>query len=138
MICNPIINSNAVLSTQLQKTTKSVEELCKWLETSPEEKDLEVSVDERYSMIISERYGGPQCALIAQKTNWILGCIKRSVASRSREVILPLCSCETPPGVLHPLVGPQKQEGYKTVGVGPKEGHKDDQKTGATSPTGTG
>jgi len=33
-----------------------------------------------------------QCVLAAQKVNRTLGCIKRSVASRAREGILPLCS----------------------------------------------
>jgi len=55
------------------------------LESSSVERDLGVLVDDRLTM--SQQY-----ALAAKKANGILRCMKKSVTSRSREVLLPLYS----------------------------------------------
>ncbi|KAK4827385.1 hypothetical protein QYF61_017790 [Mycteria americana] len=66
-----------------------------WIESSPEEKDLGALVDEKIN-----------------KANRILGCINRSMTSRSREVILPLCSALVRPHLEYcvQLWGPQHKK----------------------------
>jgi len=72
------------------------------LDNSPAEKNLEVLVDEKLGM-------SQWCSLVAWKANYIMGCIKREVVSRVKEVFVPLCSALVRPhlGVPHPSLGPQ-------------------------------
>jgi len=55
------------------------------LESSSVDRDLGVLVDDKLTI-------SHQCALVAKAASGILGCIKRSVASGSREILLPLYS----------------------------------------------
>jgi len=55
------------------------------LQSSSAERDLGMLVDDKLTM-------SQQCTLVSKKANGILGYIKKSVASRSSELLLPLYS----------------------------------------------
>jgi len=92
-----------------------------WLESSPEEKDLGVPVDEKLNM-------SQQCAGLHPE--------QRGQQGERVDSAPLLCSCETPPGVLHPALEPPAQEGHGCVGAGPEEGHEDDERAGVALPRG--
>jgi len=84
------------------------------IESSPAEKDLRVLVDEKLDISHQRELG-------AQTANHILGCIPSSVASRSREVILPLYSAPLRLHLERPALELSVQAGHGHVGAGPEE-----------------
>uniref|UniRef100_A0A672UE77 Reverse transcriptase domain-containing protein n=1 Tax=Strigops habroptila TaxID=2489341 RepID=A0A672UE77_STRHB len=85
------------------------------IQSSPAEKDLMVLVGEKLNV-------SQQCALAAQKANRILCCIKSSMTSRSKEVVLPLYSALVRLHLEHSVVlVPSTLEGHGAVGASPEE-----------------
>jgi len=97
----------------------------KWIKSSPEEEDLGVLADKKLNMTW-------QCALAAQKANNILGCIKSSMDSRAREVILPLYSALLRPHLEYCVQfwSPNIRRTW-TCWSRSRGGHKNDQRAGA-------
>ena len=94
------------------------------IECNPAERDLGILVDGKLDM-------SQQCALTVQKANCILGCIKRSVASRANVVTLPLDSALARPHLEYciQMWSPQyRRDG--SVGVRLENGHKNDPRDG--------
>ena len=97
------------------------------LESSPAEKDVGVLADEKLDV-------SQQCSLAARKANCVLSCIKKGVANREREVIVPLYSALVRSHLEYCIqvwCSQYRKSSTGAIGEGPEEGHKDDQRGGA-------
>ncbi|KAF4803132.1 hypothetical protein TURU_017538 [Turdus rufiventris] len=88
-----------------------------WIESSPEEKDWGELVDVKLGM-------SGQHAFTAQKTQFVLGCIKTQSGLQVKSGDSPplLCPHEIFPGV-HPVLGSPVERGHQPVEVRPEERH---------------
>ena len=98
------------------------------LERSSAGKDLDVLVG--YELAV---------CLVAKKAHGILGCIKRNVSSRWRDVILPLSFALGRPHLEYcvhlwaPLFKKGREKRQRSSRDGPAKGHKDDEGPGTSS-----
>jgi len=91
---------------------------------SSAEKDLGVLVDTRLAV---------EYTLMALEATGILECIKKCMAGKPREVIIPLSTLHAATtGALHPVLGSSVQERQGTSGESPVESLKDDEGPGAS------
>ena len=103
------------------------------IEHSPAGKGLGELVDGKLNM-------SHKCVFIAQKADCILGCNKRRVASRVREVILTLYTALVRPYLEYCIQvwRTQYRRDVDLWGVCPEEGHKNDPRDGTPSLTRAG
>jgi len=92
-----------------------------WIETSPEEKDLGVLVQHDLAVCTHSPQSQPYPGLHQKKHG-------QQVDGGDSTALL--CSGDTPSGVLPPALQPSAQERHGPFGVGPEEGHKNDQTAG--------